>query len=328
MPRLSALALLCLVLAACGGTATPDPYGMVGAGNAYIAQTEIAQTRAPETQTANDKLFDQHRTETAEPASLTSTAVANLAALATLEAGKTQSARDALAYQTSVSLTLEALTLLQSDTQKRISQNNAAIANTGIVADSTQGLCFGAVGVLIFGLLVFACVTLRQYQLWLDTKRRIKDNRAWRQLANDYRPRIAAPMGYRPEPPRNLSAESKLRAACKVYVDACVTLAQGGVKHPFSRPTALTYGLVLHPSTGEVWQSGHDVIIRTLTGAGVLANTGKGGRTEFAAGWDYERFKREFDLTPLPPAPEGPIPAAKIVLAGSQVTPVFAGSQV
>lgn len=139
----------------------------------------------------------------------------------------------------------------------------------------------------------------------------------WRALA------LAPPPSPGTEPPHIRD----WRVACKRLVGAAVARAQAGEPHPFSeRALCGLEAVVVRPGTAQPYVRGYRRLMEVLTGAGVLASQ-EGGRTTWAAGWDWERFGREFDLVPLPHCPEGAPPEVKIPVAVARLSQSVAVSQ-
>lgn len=340
------LILLALLLAAC--TPTNAPNELVALGNVRnTATAEAVSTQAaaqPVTQSYLEAEYAKSLTSTALPPQQTATQqalqLADIAITQEWDNRTLTAVAQTVAYsQTQVVMTLEA-----SDAQVKIAQNNAAIADATNGANLRRDVMTWGGGLLMFGFGVLVLWIVIQLGLYAHNTRKDKEKSdKWRRifeaeklmLASGVAPTSAGPTSYSVVPlaekhvaqyANRLSRDDQVRAALKTYVTACVDLSRRGVRQPFSRANACKHLLITHPATGDWWQLGHDRIVKMLRGMGVLDNTGSGGETVLVV--DVDGVARHIDLTPLPDLPFDPIPAVKITLAGSQVTPIFASSQV
>lgn len=335
MRRSLAIALLALSLAACAPTLPPEVgYAayiaqMTGTSNAAIAQS----TQAIATQSADEYQYAKLKTEQARPAMETGTAIAISTQQIGLDLAKTRAAYEVLSYANSYTTTVEAGKVLSSDTQRRIAENNRAIAESQYRANAMQALCYGGAGTLIFVGFVLACYATYQAALYLRTRRHIRETSdKWNAVFEQERKMFEAGVFITSGGQTALSlAErhvaayqdrndraSKWRGMLKAYTARCIELGREGVKHPFSRPTCAEYALLTRPDRAEWWQLGHKRAIGMLFDMGILTNdTGQGGEVVLAI--DSGSVARVIDTAPLPELPPDPIPVAKITLATSQV---------
>lgn len=335
MTRVCLVALLALSLTACAPTLPPEVgYAayiaqMTGTSNAAIAQS----TQAIATQSADEYQYAKLKTEQARPAMETGTAIAISTQQIGLDLAKTRAAYEVLSYANSYTATMAALEILESDTQKRIAENNRSIADSvhgGELWRSTKGFLVGLV-VLGFGVVVaWLVIQLCAYAL---TRRNIAETKAkwdavFEQEHKMFQTGVFITSGGQTAvtlaekhvaayQDRNDKA-SKWRGMLKAYTNVCIELGREGVKHPFSRPTCAEYALLTRPDRAEWWQLGHKRAIGLLFDMGILTNdTGQGGEVVLAI--DSGSVSRVIDTTPLPELPPDPIPVAKITLATSQV---------
>lgn len=323
--KLTLLALAFLLLSACVPANTPNELAAVAAVRQTQESGAVATQAAafPITQSFEQQEFNRHATETARPPAETSTAVANLQAVATLDAAKTQSARYALAYQTSISVTLEALVRLQSDTQARIAENNRAIAEETYRANAMQWVFYGCAGAVALFLFGAALIALYYFQKGAVTVHQVAERWAWDKVEQDHAKKLFE-LGFTPSSagPVRISApalaEQHLekyshvqlwRTACSKLVAQGVIAGQGGAKHPFSETTLSQF--VSRPDTAGVWVDGYRKISKVLQDNGVWFSPGPRIAPEWGQGWNWDRFSREFDLTPLHHLPEGNPPDVK-----------------
>lgn len=154
---------LALLVTACSGVPTA-PNELVALGNVRNTATAQAQSTQvasfPITESAANAQYQQGQTATYQPASLTSTAVANLQAVATVEAAKTQSARDTFSYTS----TLAFLPTAISATGTALALDHAQkVANTKTAeAVSNLAIVLGSIG----GVLALALAAALGYWVW------------------------------------------------------------------------------------------------------------------------------------------------------------------
>lgn len=333
-PRFCLVALLALLLTACAPMLPPEVgYAayiaqMTGTSNAAIAQS----TQAIATQSADEYQYAKLKTEQARPAMETGTAIAISTQQIGLDLAKTRAAYEVLSYANSYTATMAALTVLSSDTQKRIAENNRAIAESQYRANAMQVVFYGAALIMLFALLCLAYFGVYHAALFIDARRNIAETKAkWDAVFEQERKMFEAGVfitsggqtavtlaekhvaAYQD---RNDRA-SKWRGMLKAYTARCIELGREGVKHPFSRPTCAEYALLTRPDSAEWWQLGHKRVIDMLFKMGILTNdTGQGGEVVLAI--DSGSVSRVIDTTPLPELPPDPIPVAKITLATFQ----------
>jgi len=334
-----------LVIVVCASCAPQlDPNGGASYYNALTTATVMAQfaqaTAQPSTQSAKEYEYAQSLTQTFIPPALTATANSNIA---TQDANSNVAARattESLDHQNALTVTMQALAVLESDTQARIADNNRAISESVYRANAMQWVWYG--GAVVFVLILFgaALISLFYFQKGALVAKQVFERREWDKVEQEHAKKLFE-MGLSPssigpmlliQPSAPALAEKHVenyqrannwRAILKTYVASCIELERGGVRQPFSRPNCLTYKLIQDPATERPWQLGHDRVIGLLRELKVIDNTGKGGSTRLVV--DVGEFARVIDLSPLPNLPPDPIPRAKITVAGWQLSQENAG---
>lgn len=334
---------LVFLLTACANAGTPtlDPRVQVAAMNEL---DKINATATAMSQGVNNAAFNQSLTQAFIPPALTATALGQHATELANASGAEHATQVAFYNSAAVTFTQQALAVLESDTQRRVSENNRVIADGVRWGEFWHSVLEWGALIIIFAISISATWGVIQFGLFAhvyrkerekELKRRI-DMRIYRdardEAGSDFLLTSAGPM-VRTHAAVTIAERhitdyqraNNWRAVCKTYVKSCIHLEQGGVKHPYSRPNALTYELIQHPATGKAWQMGHDRVISLLRELKVIDNTGKGGITGFAAGIDADNYARVIDTSPFPDFPPDPIPTAKIIVAGWQVSQANAG---
>lgn len=327
------LLLTTILLAACSPNLSPEEgYSVHVVRLTYAPVTVTAQSvQAMATQSANELAFSHVQTLAAQPAANTATALALATQVLGLKLAEGQgtavSARATVAYTE----TQIALVKLESAAQRTLAENNRAIADSvhgGELWRSAIGFLVGIV-VFGFGVLIAWCV-LQLCAYTLNTRKDRERSDKWKRIFEAER--LMVESGVVQTSAGSISAvtlaekhvalyqtqESTLqqwRALAMAYVQSAIQLSRTGeTRYPFSEPVAVGNALITHPDTGEVWREGHRRLMGWLIDeCGVMARTGKGGKTDWASEWSLERFEREFSRTPLPSPPDGPIPHAKIL---------------
>jgi len=172
---------LVVLLTACSPALDPAGAGYYYAGltTATRMAADVQATAAPATQSAREYEYAQSLTATFAPLAVTATANANDSTrIANLLAAQ-RGTSEALYNQSAVTATQQALAVLESETQKRIADNNAAIARTTIGVEAWKFFLWGVagIGVLGFGALVF--ISLWHGQGAMIVARQIFERRAW-----------------------------------------------------------------------------------------------------------------------------------------------------
>lgn len=326
-PLLSALALIC-VLSACAPT---DPQT---AARFYAAQVTAIQdgqnalaTAAPVTQSYLEAEYAKSLTATALPPQQTATQQAlQLADIAITQAWDNRTAT-AVAQTVAYSQTAVVLTVKASEAQVEIAENNAAIANHTTGVNAIQALCFGGVGLALIALACILFFLVYRGGMFLGAWFAIAEiNAKWDAVfdredkARKFRleaPAVSAvTLAERHVARYGLyDALGRWRALALAYAESAQHVNREHGDYAFSEPTALKYALILYPDKDAVWREGHRRLMGWLVECKVMSKTG-GGKTDWAKGWTYERFAREFSRIPLPPPPEGPIPRAKLLGRG------------
>lgn len=323
------LIYLALLLSACVPANTPNELAAL----ASVRQTQESGaigTQAasiPVTQSHMDKLYAQHATETAIPPALTQRANDNRATDIAIDSLAARATSESLYLAHSLSATVEALSVLESETQKTIAENNAAIARATIGVNTFEIVMYTGAGVLIVGLAVLISVSLWQLQALMVAKRKTTERRMWDAAELEHE-RRAREFGFIPSsaglvalaPPivearkaeyiANISLSQSWRTAARKLVEQGVIAGRGGAKHPFSETTL--GGFVLRPESGAVWLDGYRRLSRFLIDNGIWVSAGPRIAPVWGDGWSWERFEREFDLTPLHHIPNTPPPDVKI----------------
>lgn len=337
--------LLVFVLASCVPANTPNELAAL-ADVRQTAQAQAVGTQAasiPITQSYEQSQLDHHATEAAFPAASTATALA----LATQQVGlgnaQARATYEALGFQNSITGTLEALEVLDSNTQRTIADNNRAMADSIRWGNFWQSVLEWGALIILFSLSTSAAWGVIQFGLFAHTYRTERETELRRQLRmRIYRESLreankdgeqefllttAGPMvkthsviTIADKHIENYQRANNWRAVCKTYIQSCIHLERGGVRQPYSRPNCLTYELIQDPATGGAWQLGHERVVGLLRAVGVIDNTGKGGATRLIV--DASEYARVIDLAPLPKLPPDPIPHAKIIVAGWQAAQV------
>lgn len=339
LTTLTALTLTAYALVACVPANTPDELAALAevkqkAQASYISTQSAA---IPITQDAQQRMLNDSYTQTALPPELTTIAITQNAAqlIATVESDNAtqQHAANVLVY----SQTVASATENASNTQARIAENNRVIADSMYYGQLWRDVLTWTALLALFGLGVLIAWCIIQVGIYVHHTRHDREiSDKWKRTFEAERLMLAA--GIAPTSSGHTSyaitiaekhlmeyqgRDSKLRAALKNYVTACVDLSQRGELHPFSRPTAAKYALVTHPArNGEWWQLGHKRIMDALFTLNILTNTGKGGETTFATGVDADNYSRIIDLAPLPADFPDPLPGVKITVAGYQLAQV------
>lgn len=235
---------LVLLLTACA-PALPAEIGyaayiaqMTGTSNAAIAQS----TQAIATQSADEYQYAKLKTEQARPAMETGTAIAISTQQIGLDLAKTRAAYEALGYASAFTSTMEAGKVLSSDTQRRIAENNRAIADSvhgGELRRSTTGFLVG-LGVFGFGVVVAWLVF--QVCIHIHNRRKIADKgAAWTEIFKQEKAMRALGVAQTSAGPTSYNAvtlaEKHLekfnhaktwRTACNKLVEHGVIAGQGG----------------------------------------------------------------------------------------------------
>lgn len=331
---------IALLLTACAPANVPPEIGYAQSIAAMTATRErnfAEATQAVIAQSYANEQFNQSLTATSLPPAYTATALAASTLQLGLEQAQSRATAGALAYQVSLTATMESLAVLRADSERRIAESQAQLENAIEWGDAKNGIIRwgGLITILGFGVLV-AWLILQLCAYILARRRIAETGDKWREIFKQEKLMLesgvastsAGPTSYSVVPVADKHIESyqrsnQWRALLKCYVQSCIHLEQGGVKQPFSRPNMLRYELLTDPSTGHAWQLGHDRVIALLRALKVVDNTGKGGATRLIV--DVDSFSRVIDLSPLPELPPDPLPQAKIIVAGWQLSQAHAG---
>lgn len=319
---------LVLLLTACANAGTPtlDPRVQVAAMNEL---DKINATATAMSQGVNNAAFNQSLTQAFVPPALTATALGQHATELANASGAEHATQVAFYNSAAVTFTQQALAVLESDTQRRVSENNRVIADGvrwGAFWHSV--LEWGAL-VIIFAVSISATWGVIQFGLFAHTyrkerekelKRRI-DMRVYRdardEAGSDFLLTSAGPMlAHHPvdtraeERKRRYDHESAWRTACRKLIEQGVLMARSGVKHPFSETSLSPF--VSRPETGAVWVDGYRKLVNVLKDAGALSTAGARSALGWGEGWNWETFDARWGTTPLPNLPEGNPPHVKI----------------
>jgi len=326
--------ILILFCSACSAP-TLDPYAQRAIGEAGIASTRLAAdaqaTAQPATQSYLDQQYAQSLTATFAPLAAVATSNANEATSIANVLSAQHATSEALNNQSAITATQQALAVLESEVQKTIAQNNAAISNSTNWVIAFRGVMWGGALIIMGFVFVLACFALYHLAMWMGAKRNIAEiNARWsavfenenkaRKFRLDSPTSTAVTLAERHVAKySHYDALDRWRATALGYVQSAVECNKNYGDYAFSEPTAIKHSLVLHPDTGKVWREGYRRTIGWLVDCKVMSKTGTGGKTDWANGWTYERFENEFYRTPLPPPPDGPIPRPKILGRGYEV---------
>lgn len=336
----SILVLSVVLFTACAPANVPPEIGYAQSIAAMTATRErnfAEATQAVIAQSYANEQFNQSLTATSLPPAYTATALAASTLQLGLEQAQSRATADALAYQVSLTATMEALAVLRADSERRIAESQAQLENAIEWGDAKNSIIQWGSLIAIIGFGVLVAWLILQLCAYILARRRIAETGdKWREIFKQEKLMLASGVASTSAGPTSYSApaladkhiesyqrSNQWRALLKCYVQSCIHLEQGGVKQPYSRPNCLTYELIRDPATGRPWQLGHDRVIGLLRFMKVVDNTGRGGSTRLIA--DVSEYARIIDLSPLPELPPDPLPQAKIIVAGWQVAQANAG---
>lgn len=329
MKWLSGACLTLLTATACASPANVPPeigYAQsIAAMTATRAYNSVQATQTVVAQSYADAQFNQRLTETAIPPAQTATQQE----LERVEVANIKARND-------ISLTMSAFSVAFTETQIALSvidmqaQQEIAEAQAGqewqiTFGNAAPALCYGAVGIVLFALLVVACFAGYHTERLMHSARQVQENRMWNKaeferhqrekdsaIERDGQRYYLTTSEHRAVTvaEQHLARAHRWRMACKCLVGQAIILARQNAKHPFSE-TSLS-GFVTQPETGKTWTDGYRRLIGVLKSAEVLASAGPRSAVEWAEGWNAERFAREFDMIHLPNLPEGEPPNVQI----------------
>lgn len=329
------LIVLVMVCASCTPTCnTSDPivtarcWAELGISTQQAVSTQIAA--APVTQSYLEAEYEKSLTATALPPQQTATQQAlQLADFAITQAWDNRTAT-AVAQTIAYSQTAIALVKIDSDAQARVAENNRKIAEETYRANSMQFVYYGCAGSLVFVFVAGALIALFYFQKGAVTVHQTFERRQWDKVEEDHAKKLfelgLAPSSIGPillsQPSAPALADKHLekfhhtqtwRTACKKLVEHGVIAGQGGAKHPFSETTLIPF--VSRPDSGKVWVDGYRKISDVLQANNIWYVAGPRIAPEWGSDakgiWNWDRFEREFDLTPLHSLPDGNPPDVK-----------------